>query len=75
MQTSLWPFISLGYISKNEIAVSKDMNSLNFCYAGHPILGNLGDDSGHLRKDLAWEQGTGYSVPLAGDWAALGTKE
>lgn len=51
------------------------MNSLNFCYAGHPILGNLGDHSGHLRKDLAWEQGTGYSVPLAGDWAALGTKE
>lgn len=53
MQTSLWPFISLGYISKNEIDVSKDMNSLNFCYAGHHILGNLGDHSGHLRKDLA----------------------
>ena len=46
---------------------SKGMNSLNPFYTRHRVFGNLGDQSGHLRKDLAWEPDTNYSVPLAGD--------
>lgn len=48
---------------------------LIFDYTRCHVLGNLGNQFHLLRKDLAWEPGTSYSVPLAGRQAALGAKQ